>query len=286
MVWTVLPRRCSLTPFDLSARIELIAGIMGRMATPSLEGAFGFLLALSLTVVACRAERVQPRPELLPAPPLMPAPPSAPAPPKSGSLIDLGAPVVSGGMALERALAARRSVRQFAGAALSTADLGQLAWAAQGVTDQAEGLRTAPSAGALYPLELYFVTRDGVDRYVPERHAFERLDLGDVREPLANAALSQGAILSAPCDVVITAVTRRTAEKYGDRAHRYVALEAGHAAQNLLLEATARGLVGVPIGAFEDRAVSEVLGLAGGEDPLYIVALGHARRPAPVSGAR
>jgi SagB-type dehydrogenase family enzyme len=178
-------------------------------------------------------------------------------------------------MSVERALNTRRSQREFAPEPLTLAELGQLAWAAQGITDPEGGLRTAPSAGALYPLELYFLVPDGVLHYLPAEHAFARKSLRDEREALSSAALSQTSIRRAPCSVVIVTVTQRTRAKYGDRAPLYVALEAGHAGQNLLLQATARGLVGVPIGAFDTPAVGRLLGLAPGEEPLYIIALGY-----------
>jgi len=182
-------------------------------------------------------------------------------------------------MSLEQALAARRSQREFASKPLPLVELGQLAWAAQGVTEPDDGLRTAPSAGALYPLELYFLLPDGVLHYIVAEHAFERKSDRDQRAVLSDAALSQLSVRSAPCDVVIASVTGRTREKYGDRAPLYVALEAGHVGQNLLLEATARGLAGVPIGAFDGPAVSRVLGLAPEEEPLYIIALGYPPEP-------
>lgn len=228
-------------------------------------------LLVLLAGLGCRTDRVEPRAEVAPSVPPRPA-----ALEQSGR-IDLPAPVLRGGMSLEQALASRRSVREFSATALKMAELGQLAWAAQGVTQPDGGLRAAPSAGALYPLELYFVLRDGLLHYLPGPHAFERISPRDLREPLADAALSEGAILSAPCTVVITSATERTAARYGARATLYVSLEAGHAAQNLLLQATALGLAGVPIGAFDDRAVSGALSLPAAEQPIYIVALGAPR---------
>lgn len=221
-----------------------------------------------LAALGCRGERVSPKPEPLPRS-------SAPAASTATGKIALPAPVLSGGMSLEQALHARRSQRELAAKPLGLDELGQLAWAAQGVTEPRLGLRAAPSAGALYPLELYFLTAEGVLRYLSAEHAFERKSDRDQREALSDAALSQTSVRFAACDVVITSVTDRTRKKYGDRAGLYVAIEAGHVGQNLLLQATARGLGGVPIGAFDDAAVSKVLGLAQGEEPLYIVALGY-----------
>jgi SagB-type dehydrogenase family enzyme len=150
-----------------------------------------------------------------------------------------------------------------------------LAWAAQGITEPNDELRSAPSAGALYPLELYFVIRDGLFHYQPQSHSLELKQREDLRERIAEAALDQVPLRVAPCTVVITAVTLRTARKYDARASRYIAMEAGHAAQNLLLEATSRGLVGVPVGAFDDARLASLLALPDGEVPLYLIAVGN-----------
>jgi SagB-type dehydrogenase family enzyme len=192
--------------------------------------------------------------------------PAAPSP--------LPAPARQGKMSLEAALAGRRSVRKFANRPLSRPQVSQLCWAAQGVNDPQRGLRTCPSAGALYPLELYVVTRDGVERYVPAGHAMAKHLAGDMRGKLQAAALRQSAVGEAPATFVIAAVVSRTSKKYGRRAQRYVLLEAGHAAQNLLLQATALGLGGVPIGAFEDQKVRQVLSLPANTSPLYVVPVG------------
>jgi hypothetical protein len=132
-------------------------------------------------------------------------------------------------VSLEESLARRRSVREFGDRKLSWEEIGQLLWACQGVTD-AQGFRTAPSAGALYPLDTFVVTASGVHRYDPERHEMRRTTDRDVRNRLRKAALDQDA-LAAPCIIAIAGVERGTARKYGVRARRYVVLEAGHAAQ-------------------------------------------------------
>lgn len=191
--------------------------------------------------------------------------------------IELPAPRTRGAMSLERALAERRSVRAFTGEPLTPEELSQLLWAAQGLT-AGWGGRTAPSAGALYPLEVYAVTPEGAYHYLPEGHRAELVTAADLRRPLAAAALAQSAVAEAPAVLVIAAVTRRTAVKYGKRAERYVHLEAGHVAQNVLLQAAALGLSGVPIGAFSDRGVQRALGLPADHEPLYLIPVGH---PAP-----
>ena len=175
---------------------------------------------------------------------------------------------------LEDAVAARRSVRDLDPRALTEAQVGQLLWAAQGVTDPS-GLRAAPSAGATYPLEVYVVTAEWAARYVPAEHALvEHLD-GDHRRAVTHAAFDQGWMADAPLIVVFTAVEARTAERYGDRAARYVLIEIGHAAQNLLLQATALDLVATPVGAFEAAALSRALALPEEHVPIYLVPVGH-----------
>ena len=174
---------------------------------------------------------------------------------------------------LEQTLAARRSVREFAGEPLTRDEISQLLWAAQGVTD-VEGLRTAPSAGALYPLELYVAMLDGFFKYDPKRHELMQRQDEDVRPALCEAALSQDAIAAAPAVFVFTAVFGRSKRKYGIWAERYVLMEVGHAAQNLLLQAVALGLASVPIAAFDDDRVTSALRLAASESPLYLLPVG------------
>jgi SagB-type dehydrogenase family enzyme len=183
-------------------------------------------------------------------------------------------PQVSGGMPLTEALASRRSIRQFAPTPLTPPQIGQLCWAAQGITDATHGKRTAPSAGALYPIELFLVTAAGVQHYNPQAHTLEPHLPGDLRPDLRRAALSQQTITHAPACFVITAVVDRTAAKYGPRAERYCFIEAGHVAQNILLQATALKLGCVPMGAFDDAEVAKALKLSPGCQPLYLVAVG------------
>ena len=184
-------------------------------------------------------------------------------------------PLTAGRVSLDDALRRRRSVRVFAARALSSEHVGQLCWAAQGITEPAAGLRTAPSAGALYPLELYVVLPDGVFRYEPRAHRLRRIDATDQRVVLSRATLGQDAVRLASADLVITAALSRTRAKYGDRAERFAHLEAGHAAQNVLLEATSLGLAAVPIGAFDDGDVRRAIGAPADELPLYVIAIGH-----------
>ncbi len=195
----------------------------------------------------------------------------------SGEVIRLPQPSIKGGTSLVENLAKRRTVREFSSKRLSIRQIGQLLWAAQGITEKSLGLRTAPSAGALYPLEIYVVLPEGIYHYNPHRHELKRVIEGDRRTQLQNAALGQEAIGTAPAVFAFVAVYERTAVKYGDRASRYVDIETGHACQNLLLQATALGLGGVPIGAFYDKPVADVLKLQKNASPLYLVPVGYPR---------
>jgi SagB-type dehydrogenase family enzyme len=188
--------------------------------------------------------------------------------------IDLPQPEVTAGGSLADALARRRSVREYQPRPLDMADISQLLWAAQGITSSAGG-RTAPSAGGLYPLELYLVTQSGRYHYDPNRHQLEVLGEDDVRRELSRAALSQEAVEEAAAVFIVAAVYSRTEQKYGERAELYVKLEAGHAAQNLLLQAVSLGLGAVPIGAFHNDEVQEVLDLPNDHEPLYLIPVGH-----------
>ena len=186
----------------------------------------------------------------------------------------LPAPVVRGRLSLEECLARRRSVRRYADGPLTRRQIAQLCWAAQGVTEPKRGFRTAPSAGGLFPLELYVVTAEGVWRYVPKTHSLVKGLAGDVRGKLQAAALGQPMVGRAPATFVIAAVASRTARKYGPRSRRYVDMEVGHAGQNLLLQATALGLGAVPAGAFHDDRVRRLLSLPADHEPLYLIPVG------------
>lgn len=180
-------------------------------------------------------------------------------------------------LSLEEALAQRRSVRSFTEEELSLEEISQLLWAAQGMT-AAWGGRTAPSAGALYPLEVYVATANGLYHYVPQGHKVIIESQDDLRPKLWEAGLKQDAIRDAAAVFVITAVYERTAKKYGGRAERYVRLEAGHACQNILLQTVALHLGAVPIGAFYDDQVQAALSLPPDHEPLYLIPVGHPRQ--------
>jgi SagB-type dehydrogenase family enzyme len=184
-------------------------------------------------------------------------------------------PDTGGGMPLNEALKRRRSQRSFTDKDLELKTVSQLLWAAQGVTEPSSGFRTAPSAGALYPLEVFVLEKDDLFHYLPVLHSIEIVSRGVDTDRLADAAAGQVFVAEAPVVIVVGAVFERTRAKYGERADRYVHMEAGHAAQNLLLEAVSLGLGAVPVGAFYDKQVSKVLGLPADVSPLYLIPVGY-----------
>ncbi|MEO0070296.1 MAG: SagB/ThcOx family dehydrogenase [candidate division WOR-3 bacterium] len=194
------------------------------------------------------------------------------------SVVILPKPDTIGRVTVEHALLRRRSVRSYSGEPLTLNEVGQLLWAAQGKTGKTYG-RTAPSAGATYPMEVFLVAGrvqgldSGVYHYDVERHALQLVKTGDVRSELAGAALGQTCIKNAPASIVLTCEYKRTTTRYGERGMRYVHMEAGHIGQNVSLECVALDLGTVMVGAFDDSAVMRVLGVK--YEPLYIMPVGH-----------
>ncbi len=192
-------------------------------------------------------------------------------------MVTLPAPLVDSDISIEEALLQRRTVRSYSQGALTLAQVGQILWSAQGITSS-EGKRTAPSAGALYPIKVYVVIGDveglppGVYLYVPASHSLVKTLDGDSRNALART--SQSEVKEAPADIVITAVYNEIMKHYGDRSYRYVHMEAGHVSQNIYLQAVSLEMGTVAIGAFDDNIVRKVLGLSPEEEPLYIMPVG------------
>lgn len=201
----------------------------------------------------------------------------------------LPSPNTDGNMSIELALANRRSRRDFVDKAIPAEKLSQILWAAYGVTSPQPGraslrggLRTAPSAGALYPFEIYAAVgnvegiEEGVYQYIPGEHKIIRTIVGDIREELSNAALGQPHIKAAPVVILYSAVFDRMAQKYGNRGRdRYVCMDLGHSAQNIYLQAEALNLGTCAIGAFSDDEVARILQLPENEEPLYIMPVGY-----------
>lgn len=195
-------------------------------------------------------------------------------------IIELPEPKFSSKTSIEEVLHKRRSIRDYLDDPLSISDISQILWAAQGITEETYGLRTAPSAGALYPLEIYIAVSNvndlnpGVYKYKPQNHTLEKIDEGDKRLNISNAALQQDAIANSSAIVIISAVYERTAVKYGSRAERYIHIEVGSVGQNIYLQSVSLGLGTVMIGAFKDEALKKVLALPKNENLYAIMPLG------------
>ncbi len=194
--------------------------------------------------------------------------------------IKLPHPTLEGQVSLEETILRRRSIRTYRGDPLNLTQVGQMLWAAQGITLPARGFRAAPSAGATFPLEIYVVAgrvtqlQPGLYKYIPSTHSLEMVQTGDLRSRLADAALRQQMISNAPATFVISAVYERTTRRYGNRGIRYVYMEVGHAAQNLNLQAVSLGFGAVMIGAFDDDNIKDILDLPQNEVPLYLIPVG------------
>lgn len=199
---------------------------------------------------------------------------------QNSEIILLPSPNYNSNTSIEEAILKRRSVRDFSISSLTIPEVSQLLWAAQGITEKNSGLRTAPSAGATYPLEVYLLSSNvkelsqGLYKYNPQEHSLKFITEGDKRSDISNAALKQGSIEKSSAIIILTAVYERTSARYGNRTERYVNMEIGHAGQNIYLQAVSLGLGTVMIGAFNDDSLKKVLNLPENEYPLAIYPLG------------
>lgn len=198
--------------------------------------------------------------------------------PGRNEIISLPKPPETGAVSLEEAIWRRRSVRSYTAEAIPLEAVSALLWAAQGITDEKYGFRSAPSAGATYPLELYMATPEYVAHYMPAGHRLVVTKRSDVRGALAGAAGDQAWIAEAPAVFVFAADRARTAIVYGERAELYVHIEIGCASENLMLQAVALGLGSVAVGAFDEDEVAGILGLPDGWTPYLIVPVGAPAR--------
>lgn len=210
----------------------------------------------------------------------------SPARQERPDIISLPEPQYDGKRSVESALRQRRSVRTYTDAPITVAEASQLLWAAQGITSP-DGLRTAPSAGALYPLTVYLVVgnvqtlSEGIYTYQPQRHELARVFAGDKRADLSATALGQSWMKDSAVVIVLSAVSERITGRYGERGIRYVHMEVGHAAQNIHLQAVALNLGTVVVGAFEDREVQRIMQMTTREVPLCLMPVGRIRETLP-----
>jgi len=194
-------------------------------------------------------------------------------------------PTTDGDVSLEMTIHQRRTVRSFQGKALTLTQLSQLLWAAQGITDPAGFKRAAPSAGALYPMDIYGAVGEdcikglnpGVYLYDPGTHSFSLIQEGDMRRDIAMASLGQMWMSYAPITFVITAEYSRIMGKYGQRGVRYAMIEAGHIGQNIFLQSQSLGLEAGIVGAFADQKVIQVMGIKSTHEPLLLMPAGYKK---------
>lgn len=212
---------------------------------------------------------------------------AAAAPPVTGAsaappaaTVELPKPELEGRLTLEQALAARRSTREFAPGELALAEVAQLMWAAQGITGE-RGKRTAPSARAVYPLEVYVVANrvgglePGPYRYDPQAHALVAV-AGEGRDAVAAATARQAFVAEAPLVVIVAGDSVLAAENFGARAERWTAMETGFVVQDVYLQATALGLGTVMVGGFLDAPLRAV-GLRSGRVPYAVMPVGRKK---------
>jgi len=197
----------------------------------------------------------------------------------------LPAPSTRGEISIEEVLQKRRSVRRYASTPLTLQQTSQLLWSAYGISDSTtysrRKLRTAPSAGAVYPLEVYLMVRDvtgltpGLYRYHPEGHALTLYAEGDISKAVAEACLEQMMLHQAPASIIYTAVKSKIKARYGERGEdRYLCMDIGHSAQNVYLQATAMGLATCAVGAFDDTKLAAVIKPPAGEQVMYLLPVG------------
>ena len=244
---------------------------------------FALLIILALLIPGCGAPltKENPAPILTTSANLTTAstqkPLTAPSLPADAANLKLPEPRLKSEVSLEEALYQRRSIREYANSPLKLNDVSQLLWAAQGITDSSKGGRTAPSAVAIYPLEIYLVAGNveslapGIYRYIPEGHQLSKIKDGDLRADLG----TQSTIKQAAIDIVIVANYKKVPERFGSNSTKWVYLEGGHVAQNICLQATALNLGTVTIGGFSEEQVKNLLGIAADMGVLYVLPVGN-----------
>jgi SagB-type dehydrogenase family enzyme len=195
----------------------------------------------------------------------------------ANKIINLPDPKILGKMSVEESIFRRRSEHSFLPNELTMDQISQLLWSAQGITDKGWGFRAAPSSGALYPLTLYIMKKDGIYKYIPDGHKLSQISGQDSRPSIVRASLGQSFIGEAPLVIIIAGNYRIVEAKYGQRSYRYLNMEIGHVAENIALQSVALGLVSVTVGAFWDDVVAKTLELPDTQDPFYILPVGYLK---------
>ncbi|MEN6384576.1 MAG: nitroreductase family protein [Phycisphaerales bacterium] len=197
------------------------------------------------------------------------------------AIIKLPQPKINGVVSLEQALENRRSIRQFTDEALTIDQIGQICWAAQGVTEPNREFRTAPSPGAIYPIQLYVFLPDGLYLYAPARHELSLVIDKDLRLSIFNSSFNQRVVQKAPCTFMLAGDVKKVEAKYRSRGERFTYIEAGHIAQNIQLQATALALGSVPIGVIDTKTIAQICKLPIGQEVIYLIPVGNpTKKPA------
>jgi SagB-type dehydrogenase family enzyme len=193
--------------------------------------------------------------------------------------IKLPEPKTTGSISVEETLLKRRSVREYLSEHLSLAEISQLLWSAYGITSE-EGFRTAPSAGALFPLKIYLAAvninklEQGFYLYDSKTHTLELRKTGDYAEPLTAGTFFQDYIGEAAAILIISADYTGPNEKYGDQGKKFTWMDLGHLGQNVHLQAVSLDIGTVAVAAVRPDEIEKLLDLPGGEEVLYLMPLG------------
>jgi len=190
------------------------------------------------------------------------------------SLIKLPVPQTNGSFSLEQALANRRSVREFTDEPLTITQIGQLCWAAQGITEPNKEFRTAPSAGAVYPIQVYVMLPEGLYVYQPQKHELSLVVGKDLRISVFSSSFNQRVVQKAPCTFIITGNSKKVEAKYRNRGERFTLIETGHIAENIHLQAVTLGLGSVPIGVMDAKAIAQICKLPEMSEVFYMIPVG------------
>lgn len=190
-------------------------------------------------------------------------------------IIQLTEPETTGTVTFEEALANQQSITRFSGQSLKRAQIGQLAWAGQGLIDEQRGLRTAQSIGSVYPIELIFATDEGIFAYKTDEHSFEQISDQDIRSMLESSVATQEQISGSGCGIVIAGAVRKLTAQYKNKSRIHMSMEAGRIAQNIQLQTICLDLGSTANSEFDSRAISKMCGLTRTLEPLSIIFAGY-----------
>lgn len=194
--------------------------------------------------------------------------------------IALPKPKLTSTMAVEEALAERRSRRVYSEEPVTVAELSQMLWAGQGITDPVGNKRTAPSARSVYFFTIFVVVRDveglepGLYEYLPVEHALGDMQMPTAGDALAESGVQEGAV-KAPVVFLLSSAYGKGAESMKAGAKSSALLEGGHIGQNLYLQAESLQMATVAMAGFDSAKVGSALKLDPAETVVYIYPFGN-----------